>query len=416
MPLSTYIWGDSGVGLSEHAWAHAEKTGAAWVGNEASAHISLLRNTVAEELAFPMEQRGVPRAEMQRRVEAALRLWGLEGQAEQHPATLSTGQTRRVAIAAALLARPAELVLDCPLDGLDAAAVATLRRAIADFAGPVTVYDRAGSPLSEDAPSHQRLLPDGTLTDSPAPKPATGVEATGAAATGAAVTGVAAAGTPQASAQGNTGAALLAREVVFRRGGVGPISLEVPAGRLVHLAGPNGCGKTTLFLGALGLVKYRGTLRAEGVKGWAPTQMDQAVTCRTVADELAVGAGEELATAAIDFAGLGRWANMHPLDVPAAKRRIVLVAAAMARGAELVMLDEPTVGLDAPGYRELAELMHRYVDGEYARLIGRVQANRRRGSHGVRGIGAVGAPTVLWNCHDADFAARVSDLRLDMAP
>ena len=104
MPLSTFIWGDSGVGLSEHAWAHAEKTGTAWVGNEASAHISLLRNTVAEELAFPMEQRGVPRTEMQQRVEAALRLWGLEDQAEQNPATLSTGQTRRVAIAAALLA------------------------------------------------------------------------------------------------------------------------------------------------------------------------------------------------------------------------------------------------------------------------------------------------------------------------
>ncbi|WP_293819958.1 ATP-binding cassette domain-containing protein, partial [uncultured Corynebacterium sp.] len=291
----------------------------------------------------------------------------------------------------ALLARPEALVLDCPLDGLDAAAVDILRRTIADFPGPVTVYDRAGSPLSDDAPSHQRLLADGTLTDSPAPKPA------------------AESVTPDDAEQRITRAALLARDVVFRRGGVGPINLEVPAGRVVHLAGPNGCGKTTLFLGALGLLKYRGTLRAEGLKGWAPTQMDQAVTCRTVAEELAVGASEELAEAAIDFARLGKWAGTHPLDVPAAKRRIVLVAAAMVRGADLVMLDEPTVGLDAPGYSELAELMHRYANGEYAQQIG-------RGSSGAPGSpGGQSAPTVLWTCHDARFAAQVSDLRIDMA-
>lgn len=52
--------GSSGSGLSDHAWRTAERTGAAWVGNDAAAHISLLRATVAEELAFAMEQRGVP--------------------------------------------------------------------------------------------------------------------------------------------------------------------------------------------------------------------------------------------------------------------------------------------------------------------------------------------------------------------
>lgn len=73
MPVETFIWAPSGKGLSEHAWATAEATGAAWVGNNAQSHISLLRSTVAEELAVPMEQAGVPRAEMQAAVDAALR-------------------------------------------------------------------------------------------------------------------------------------------------------------------------------------------------------------------------------------------------------------------------------------------------------------------------------------------------------
>ena len=139
------------------------------------------------------------------------------------------------------------------------------------------------------------------------------------------------------------------------------------------------------------------------------------MTCRTVAEELAVGAGEELATAAIDFARLGKWAGTHPLDVPAAKRRIVLVAAAMVRSADLVMLDEPTVGLDVLGYRELAELMHRYVDGEYARMIGRGGSGAPGEPGGAGAQQTQNAPTVLWTCHDARFAAQVSDLRIDMA-
>ena len=122
----------------------------------------------------------------------------------------------------------------------------------------------------------------------------------------------------------------------------------------------------------------------------------------------------------IDFAGLGQWADTHPLDVPAAKRRIVLVAAAMVRGADLVMLDEPTVGLDTPGYGELAELLRRYVDGEYARLIGRgPQSPASPAAPGQASPqspqASQAAPTVLWTCHDARYATQVSDQRIDMA-
>ena len=75
-PVITHIWAPSGTGITEHSWQLAESTGAAWVGNNAAAHITLLRSTVEEELAVGMEQRGVPREDMRARVDSALRIWG----------------------------------------------------------------------------------------------------------------------------------------------------------------------------------------------------------------------------------------------------------------------------------------------------------------------------------------------------
>lgn len=382
MPVETFIWAPSGKGLSEHAWATAEATGAAWVGNNAQSHISLLRSTVAEELAVPMEQAGVPRAEMQAAVEAALRQWNLP--ADQDPSSLSTGQTRRVAIAAALLTRPDALVLDCPLDGFDAAAIATLRETLRTFPGPVTVYDRLRSCLADDATIELRLhdgAGDATLEPVEAPS----------------------AHVPDLPRHRPGPVILRAQNMRVAdrgEGGVGPVNLQVNGGQVTHLAGPNGCGKTTLFQAALGLVRHEGRLDAPRTLGWAPTAMDAAISKKTAREEVALGADEERAAAALEFAGVAEWADTHPLDVPASPRRLVMVAAALVRAPELLMLDEPTVGLDAVGYGQLADLMHRYVDGEYHRMIG------------AGGAGGAGA-AVLWTCHDADFAHAVSDAGIE---
>ncbi|HIW95753.1 MAG TPA: ATP-binding cassette domain-containing protein [Candidatus Corynebacterium gallistercoris] len=355
MPVTQFIWGPSGSGLSERAWALAEETGAAWVGNNAAAHISLLRSTVAEELAVPMEQRGVSADQMRRAITEALDLWELP--ADQDPSTLSTGQTRRVAIAAALLAGPDALVLDCPVDGLDAQAMSTLRAALDRFPGEVTVFDRVWSPLADAA------------ADAPMPH------------------------IPERPLAASAGPALIAQDVVVRRGrgGVGPINLTSNYGEVTHLAGPNGSGKTTLFLAALGLVEHEGKLRVPERLGWAPTAMDSVMTQKTVLQEVALGADRERAEAALEFAGVADVAGMHPLDVPSSQRRLVLVAAALVRAPELLLLDEPTVGLDAAGYGRLGEVMHGFAAGEFHRLIG-----------------CDGPAGVLWTCHDGSFAGAVS--------
>ncbi|UCC54782.1 MAG: ABC transporter ATP-binding protein [Anaerolineaceae bacterium] len=81
--------------------------------------ISGTRFSVREEIAFGLENMGIPRAEMQLRVEEVLALTGLERLAERSPYALSGGQQQRVALASVLVMRPPVLVLDEPTSQLD---------------------------------------------------------------------------------------------------------------------------------------------------------------------------------------------------------------------------------------------------------------------------------------------------------
>ncbi|MEJ4111892.1 ATP-binding cassette domain-containing protein [Corynebacterium kroppenstedtii] len=396
--MKRFVCGPSGSGLSEEAWALADESGAAWVGNDAAAHITLLRSTVEQELAFGMEQVGVPPAQMRARIGAIAQQWGLTGILQRDPSHLSTGQTRRVAIASALLRNPESLVLDCPLDGCDQEAVRTLVQVVDAFPGDVTIFDRTWNELADLCEVESRY-PEGVDINP-------GVRA--APEHPVSVASAASATAPALTIHGLT----VERDAVT----VGPVSVVIPQG-ITHLAGPNGAGKTTLLLALADLIPRAGGWLSRSTAstpasrstsrdvlslpyGWVPTAMDSSLLARTVRDEVAVGSSLRNADAVLEYCGLQDVAEVHPLDVASSERRIVSLACALVRGPEFLFLDEPTVGLDVYGYRAVERIMRGFVAGEVHDLLC------------ARGGTVLGEPTsVVWTCHNGPYSD-LSDFRL----
>lgn len=359
------VVGNSGAGLTTlAAQAHREWPGVAVVQQDATAHVSYLRDTVIEEVALGLEQRGTPIPEMQRRCERVLSAAGLTDLAERHPAHLSGGQTRRLAIAAVAVLEPDILLLDDPFAGLDPTSARSIIRLLEALPSRIVVL---GNRPRFD--SEVLWLIDGILSPTPPAKhvrslPAR-VELTGDPIDLGEISATRGGG-PRKWWQFRAN-----EQPVFA---AGPIHLTVRPAGAVWLRGDNGAGKTTLLRAMAGLDGNPGLELTHG--------LGVSLALQRAADQLAESTVGEFVGDFDAVVALGLDPETHPLDLPAAHLRLAQLAQVFAQNRLLVLLDEPDVGLDAPSRNRAHALI---ADG------------LRRGQ------------AVIFTCHDETFAEEVGE-------
>src|SRR5262252_6742289 len=144
------------------------------------------------------------------------------------------------------------------------------------------------------------------------------------------------------------------------------LTFAVPAGAAVAVIGPNGAGKTALFRALIGAVPYEGTVRwASHVRlGYVPQKLDlQRDIPVSGLDFLRArtnGASTSNVDEAIDRVGLSREICRRPIGtLSGGQFQRLLVAFALVGQPNVLLLDEPTAGVDERGQEHLNEVVHR---------------------------------------------------------
>ena len=380
----------------------------------------LFSTNVAHEVAFAMEQVGMDRAEMDRRIMPALEAVGLRGFEHRDPMSLSGGEKQRLAIASVLALRPSVIVLDEPTTDLDPEGRAEVFELIAKLraeglslivieheseelrAADRIIVLREGE-VAADGPPAEVFARTELLTACGVRPPGLGralellgidaqpkdVDAALEAILKAyprlaktLIEGPADARVEPPPVAASKSPAFIGIENVSFSYADGPrvldsIDLKVEAGEFLAIVGQNGSGKTTLAKHIVGLLQPA-TGRVT-IDGKDRTQMRPAETARAVAyvfqnpdhqifaatveDEVAFGprnfglAEDEIrrrCDEALEAVGLQNERQSDPFLLSKGERQRLAVASVLVLRPRMLILDEPTTGLD---HREQLRMM-----------------------------------------------------------
>ncbi|MBA3841638.1 MAG: ATP-binding cassette domain-containing protein [Actinobacteria bacterium] len=303
----------------------------------------VVMSRVANEVAFGLENTGTPPAEIWPRVEEALALVGAEHLADRPSSELSGGELQRVCLASALALRPRLLLLDEPSSQLDPEAAEHFFDVIRDLPCAVLVAEqRPARPLAR---ADRVLFMDEGLLVLDAPRD----EALAWLAVHRPL-----------YLPHRPDLVCRLRNVRFSYGDrpvLEDASLEVRRGEVVALTGPNGVGKTTLAKIAAGLLDADAGEVVHGPAAFLTQDPGRHLVTERVLDEVALGSDEQRARLALAQLGLAEQADRHPRDLSAGERERLVLAAVLAREPDLLVLDEPTRGVDPERKAELAALL-----------------------------------------------------------
>ncbi len=370
---------------------------------------------VGDDVAFGMENLGVPREEIWPRVEESLAAVGLSVPLDHSTTELSGGQKQRLALASILAMGPGLLLLDEPTANLDPSGVAEVRAAVETVvertgATMVVVEHRvdvwaslvdrvivvADGAIVADGPLDEVLTQQGDALrergiwlpgDDVAAEVGPAPEVTPASSAGAEESAESAG----SAENGARTAAPIARVADLTigydknspvRSG---IDLTIERGVSTCIVGANGAGKSTFALTLAGLLPpISGTVEVEtsdGTRGdpheWSSKQLlgrmsmvfqepEYQFLASTVAEELAIGpraAGmtdEEIAPLVdehLEALGLTKLARANPMTLSGGEKRRLSVATALISAPELLILDEPTFGQDRGTWLGLVRLL-----------------------------------------------------------
>ncbi|MBQ3155658.1 MAG: energy-coupling factor ABC transporter ATP-binding protein [Clostridia bacterium] len=390
----------------------------------------LVTDKVWHELAFGLENLGLPQPVIARRVAEMAAYFGMESWFDREVSTLSGGQKQLLNLAAVMVMQPELLILDEPTAQLDPIAasefIATVHKINRELGLTVILTEHR---LEEVIPAcdHLLVLHRGRVLDCGAPRAVVGRMADqpellpflpaaaqlyhAIGAQGACPLDVRE-GRVLIEKCGRSGLSLPAeapldekgppalrlREVYFRYGRNDPdvlrgLSLCVREGEICCVLGGNGSGKSTTLSVAAGLNRaYAGKAEVFGkpIRSYRnqslyrncltllPQDVQSVFLCNTVREELAeCGDAENMLP--FDF---GPLMDKHPYDLSGGEQQLVALAKVLATKPRLLLLDEPTKGVDAAAKQ---------------RLIGVLRALKAQGV------------TLLIVTHDVEFAAACAD-------
>ena len=357
----------------------------------------IVTSVVEDDVAFGPENLGLPRDEIAARVARELHRVAMEGYAGADPSRLSGGQRQRVCIAGALAMEPAVLVLDEPGSLLDVRGRAAIMRVMGRLAAAGTTLIHVTHFMEEalDADrvlvmDHGRILLEGTPDEVFSHGPelsGLGLEVPFAARLSERLDLPWTCDERQLLCELGTVPNLQVEHVTFSYGrgerALDDVSFEVPAGSSTAIIGQTGSGKSTLLRLLCGLERpdegrvvvdghdtssRRGSKAARRAVGYVMQHPERQLFAETVEKDVAFGPRnlklpaaevERRVSRAIETVGLTARRNDSPFTLSGGQRRLCALAGILAMEPRILVLDEPTAGLDPRGRAMLRRVLAR---------------------------------------------------------